>query len=140
MTGFLHFYGWIIFHYVYNHNFFTHSSINGHSHCFHVLDIVNNAAMNIGVQISFWISVFNYFAYIPRIGVAESYGSSIFNCLRRLPTILHNSCTNLQSHQQCINVLFPPHPHQHLLSLVVLIMVILTRIRWYLIVILIFIS
>ena len=40
------------------HNFFIHSSVDGHLGCFHVLAIINGAAVNIGMHVSFqfWFS------------------------------------------------------------------------------------
>ena len=57
------------------HNFFIHSSVNGHLGCFHVLAIVNSAAMNNGTHVS--LSIFVSSGYMPRSGITVSHGGFI---------------------------------------------------------------
>ena len=60
-------------------------SVDGHLGSFHVLAIVNSAAMNIGVHIAFQIRVFMFSSCIPSSGNAGSYDSSISSFLKEIP-------------------------------------------------------
>ena len=44
------------------HNFFIHSSVNGHLHCFHVLAIINSPAMKTVIHVPFSILVFSRYS------------------------------------------------------------------------------
>ena len=58
---FILFCGWAVFHYVdMHHIFFIFSPVDGHLDGFLTLETVNNAAMDIGMHVSFWVSGFGF--------------------------------------------------------------------------------
>ena len=56
---------------------FVYSSADGHLGCFHLLAVVNNAAMNTAI-----IPALASFGYTPKSGIAWLQGSSMFNFLK----------------------------------------------------------
>ena len=87
--------------------------------------------MNNGIHVSFSTLVSS--GTMPGSGIAGSYGGLVPRFLRNLHTIFHSGWINLHSHNSA-------HPLQHSLLVDILMMAILTSVRWYLIVVLICIS
>ena len=66
-----------------HHNFITHSSVDEHLGCFHALATVNSAAINNGRYVSFSTLVSS--GYMPRTGIAGSYGGFIPSFFKKSP-------------------------------------------------------
>ena len=98
----------------------THLSLDGHIGYFHILAVVNNAAMNISNE------CFHFFRCISRSRIAGSHGSSIFTFLRNCRTVFYSGCT---IYIPTNSVSLPPPPRQHMLCVVFLLIPILTGAR-----------
>jgi hypothetical protein len=115
-----------------------HSSVEGHLGFFKLLTVINKAAMNIVEHMSLF-NIEEIFAYMSRSGIASS---SVILC----PIFWGTTGVNSRVVEPaCIptntgEVFLSPLLHQHLLSPESLILPILNGKKWYLKVLLIFIS
>ena len=62
---------------------FIHSSVDGHLRCFHVLAIVDSAALNLGTHVSFGSMVFS--GHMPRSVIAGSHAGPPLRFLKKPP-------------------------------------------------------
>ena len=87
---------------------------------FYILAFMNNAAVNISVQLFAWRHAFILRGFIPRSGIAGLYGDiwGIVKLFSRVAVPFYIPASNLR-------VLIPPYPCQHLLLSVFLILAML---------------
>ena len=125
--------------YIYGHNFYIHSSVNGYLDCFHFLTMVKCVAMNIRYMLffQFWFSqgICRIVKLLGHMVVLFLVFFSFFFFFRNLYTVLHSDSINSHYWHQCKRIPFPPHSLQHLFLVHFKMMTILTGVSWCLIVV-----
>jgi hypothetical protein len=104
-----------------NRYFLIYSSVVEHLGCSQSLAIVNNASINMSVQVALSYPAMHSFWYMPKSSITGSYDSSNVSFLRGLHIAFHSRWTNLHSHQHCGSVPFPQCPCQRLLFVLLMI-------------------
>ena len=108
------------------HYFFIHSSVDGHLGCFHVLAIVDSAAMNNRIHVSFSILVSS--VNMPRKWIA-GHVVVLFLVFKGISIPSSIVAVSIYIHTNSASAPFSPHPLQHLLFVDSLMMAILTSVR-----------
>ena len=94
------------------HIFFIHPSVDGYLGSYHVLAVVNSAAINIGVHAS--LSGMVSSGYMPSSGIAGSYDSSLPSFFLETPTLISIVILSIYFPTNSAKGFLSPHPLQYL--------------------------
>lgn len=81
-------------------------------------------------QMTLWWDEASLDIYIFKSDISRPWCRPVPNFLNTACTDFRSGCTHCHSQQQCLSVLISPHPYHHMLSFVLLILAILTVVRW----------